>query len=336
MNMASQSHVTLTHVCWWSKSHDDVSVQWELEPVRNWVCQTVLILKSQRTEMGLEINSVKSSCWDKCLHRITQTVQHNRPKCPLSSGHHLWDTFCPLSLLWTSHHQLFPSMLLFPVACYSLPLVVVLSWWSRTYKQIYVVVLEIILSTIHKLDKRRIFIYVCIKRPRVSFLLNMVKYPWKFPQRLKDALLFIDSSSYCKCLIHFCSGGFHYVKLVILFMYLQQGGAVFTCLFVRWYKTRVMIPVKSVEGCLLSIKAETSRNNRTFLLVTSGLSQRKWSMRLTHRLNIKALTGMFCCYTTAPPVGQKVEKQPLLCTWSRNENVPLSFELLNSKLFKCV
>ena len=195
MNMASQSHVTLTHVCWWSKSHDDVSVQWELEPVRNWVCQTVLILKSQRTEMGLEINSVKSSCWDKCLHRITQTVQHNRPKCPLSSGHHLWDTFCPLSLLWTSHHQLFPSMLLFPVACYSLPLVVVLSWWSRTYKQIYVVVLEI----------------------------------------------------------------------------------------------------------------------------TSGLSQRKWSMCLTHRLNIKALTGMCCCYTTAPPVGQKVEKQPLL---SRNENVP--------------
>ena len=37
-----------------TKSHDDVSVQWELEPVRNWLCQTVLILKSQRTETGLK------------------------------------------------------------------------------------------------------------------------------------------------------------------------------------------------------------------------------------------------------------------------------------------
>ena len=31
----------------------------------------------------------------------------------------------------------------------------------------------------------------------------------QFPQRLKDALLFIDSSSYCKCLIHFSLVVFH-------------------------------------------------------------------------------------------------------------------------------
>ena len=93
----------------------------------------------------------------------------------------------------------------------------------------------------------------------------MVKMLMKqFPQRLIDALLFIDSSSYCKCLIHFSSGCFHYVKLVILFLYLHQGPDVSTSLFARGKKTRVMIPVKSVEGCLLSIKAETSRN-RTFL-----------------------------------------------------------------------
>ena len=97
------------------------------------------------------------------------------------------------------------------------------------------------------------------------YIKNMIKMLMKqFPQRLKDALLFIDSSSYCKCLIHFSSGCFHYVKLVILFFYLHQGPDVYTCLFARGKKTRVMIPVKSVEGCLLSIKAETSRN-RTFL-----------------------------------------------------------------------
>ena len=82
--------------------------------------------------------------------------------------------------------------------------------------------------------------------------------------RIKNALLFINSSSYCKCDIHFSSGCFHYVKLVILFFYLHQGRDVFTCLFARGKKTRVMIPVKSVEGCLLCIKAEISRN-RNFL-----------------------------------------------------------------------
>ena len=131
------------------------------------------------------------------------------PKCPLSSGQHLSETFC-------------------------------LGGREQT---------------------TRIFIYVCIKHPWVSFLLNMVK---QFPQRLKNALLFIDSSSYCKCDFLFSSGCFHYVKLVILFFYLHQGRDVFTCLFARGKKTRVMIPVKSVEGCLLCIKAEIS-TNRTFL-----------------------------------------------------------------------
>ena len=137
-------------------------------------------------------------------------------------------------------------MLLFPEACYSLPLVVVLRWWSRTYKKNLHLRLYKTSSAQFSIKYSKIFIE-------------------QFPQRLKNALLFIDSSSYCKCDIHFSSGCFHYVKLVILFFYLQQGPDVSTCLFVRWKKTRVMIPVKSVEGCLLSIKAETSWNNWTFL-----------------------------------------------------------------------
>ena len=166
----------------------------------------------------------------------------------------------------------------------------------------------------------------------------MVKYLWKFPQRLKDALLFIDSSSFCKYDIHFSSGCFHYVKLVILIMYLQQGGDVFTCLFVRWYKTRVMIPVKSVEGCLLSIKAETS-TNRTQSCVF---------MCLTHRLNIKALMWNVLLLYYSATCGSKNRKTTtalhLMQKWKRPIFksrllilcVKDKTQIFNSKWFKCV
>ena len=110
-------------------------------------------------------------------------------------------------------------------------------------------------------------------------------------------------------------------------LYLHQGPDVSTSLFARGKKTRVMIPVKSVEGCLLSIKAETSRN-RTFLSEMFFFSIHLVCHRgndpcvLTHRLNIKALTGMCCCYTYSATCGSKVEKPPPLCSWCRNENVP--------------
>ena len=252
-----QCHMLHWHTC--VEDHHKVT-WWPLHTVRTGACQELTLSNISHPEVtknwdGLE-DEVKSSCWDKCLHKITQTVQHNRPKmstvfrttgpkCPLSSGHHLSDTFCPLSLLGTSHQQLFPSMLLFREACYSLPLVVVLRWWSRTYN-----------NNLHL----RLY-----KTSSGQFSIQYGKMFMKqFPQRLKDALLFIESSSYCKCLTHFSSGCFHDVKLVILFFYLHQGPDVSTCLFARGKKTWVMISVKSVDGCLLSIKAETSRN-RTFL-----------------------------------------------------------------------
>ena len=240
MNMASQSHVPLTHVCWGSsQSHmmtspysENLSL-WGTDSVKQFLSWSHKELR--RAWKGSDIIMLRQVSPQNNTNCSTQQAQH---------VHCLQDIVSQtLSVPCLCCEP--PSMLLFPEACYSLPLVVVLSRWSRTYNK-----------SLHL----RLY-----KTSSAQFSIKYGKMFMKqFPQRLKDALLFIDSSSYCKCLIHFSSGCFHYVKLVILFLYLHQGPDVSTSLFARGKKTRVMIPVKSVEGCLLSIKAETSRN-RTFL-----------------------------------------------------------------------
>ena len=162
------SHMFHWHTC--VEDHHKVT-WWRLRTVRTWACEELTLWNSSYPEVtknwdGLG-KEVTSSCWDKCLHKITQTVQHNRPN--------MSTVFRTSSL----RHFLSPlSLLLFPEACYSLPLVVVLSRWSRTYNK-----------NLHL----RLY-----KTSSAQFSIKYGKMFMKqFPQRLKDALLFIDSSSYC-------------------------------------------------------------------------------------------------------------------------------------------
>ena len=76
------SHMLHWHTC--VDDHNKVT-WWPLRTVRTWACEELTLSNISYPEVRKNWDGLG----DKCLHRITQTVQHNRPKCPLFSGHHL-------------------------------------------------------------------------------------------------------------------------------------------------------------------------------------------------------------------------------------------------------
>lgn len=158
MNKASQSHVTLTHVWRWSK--------------RTRACQV--------TNVRTNISSPEVRNWDGLklseilMMRQVSPLNNNRPKMSpffrtSSLGHFLslFSAVNPSSII--SQHAAVPRGLLQSPPCGCSELVL-----ENT--NTFTSVVEIIWATIHKLDRRRVFVYVCIKRPRLSFLWNVVKY----------------------------------------------------------------------------------------------------------------------------------------------------------------
>ena len=159
MNMASQSHVTLTHVCWGSsQSHMMTSPYSE-----NWSLSGSDSVKHFLSWSHKELR--RAWRWSEII-MLRQVSPQNNTNCSTQQAqdvHCLQDiisqTLSVTGLCWEP-----PISNYFPACCCSQRPATVSPWWlfwggdrERT---------------------TRIFIYVCMKRPRVSFLLNMVKCLW--------------------------------------------------------------------------------------------------------------------------------------------------------------
>ena len=162
------SHMFHWHTC--VEDHHKVT-WWRLRTVRTWACEELTLSNSSYPEvtknwdgLGKEV----TSCWDKCLHKITQTVQHNRPN--------MSTVFRTSSL---RHFLSLVSAVNLPACCCSQRPATVSPLW---------------LFWVGGRERTtRVFIYICIKRPRLSFLLNMVKCSWN--SFLRDLKMLCSSST---------------------------------------------------------------------------------------------------------------------------------------------
>ena len=178
------SHMFHWHTC--VEDHHKVT-WWRLRTVRTWACEELTLSNSSYPEVtknwdGLG-KEVTSSCWDKCLHKITQTVQHNRPN--------MSTVFRTSSL---RHFLSLVSAVNLPACCCSQRPATVSPLW---------------LFWVGGRERTtRVFIYVCIKRPRLSFLLNMVKCSWN--SFLRDLKMLCSSST----LLHTVNVSFTFLLVV--------------------------------------------------------------------------------------------------------------------------